>query len=48
VAGAAFFVSEQGQNIIRLSFSAPSHEKIREGIKRLAAAVHEEMAALVK
>jgi 2-aminoadipate transaminase len=48
VAGAAFFVSEQGQNIIRLSFSAPSHEKIREGVKRLAAAVHEEMAALVK
>jgi 2-aminoadipate transaminase len=48
VAGAAFFVSEQGHNIIRLSFSAPSHDKIREGVKRLAAAVHEEIAALVK
>ena len=48
VAGAAFFVSDQGHNIIRLSFSAPSHDKIREGVKRLAAAVHEEMAALVK
>ena len=48
VAGAAFFVSDQGHNIIRLSFSAPSHEKIREGVKRLAAAVQEEMAALVK
>ena len=48
VAGAAFFVSDQGHNIIRLSFSAPSHDRIREGVKRLAAAVHEEMAALVK
>ena len=47
VAGAAFFVNEQGRNIIRLAFSAPSHDKIREGVKRLAAAVHEEIAALV-
>lgn len=48
VAGAAFFVSDGGQNIIRLAFSAPTHEKIREGVKRLAAVVHEEIAALVK
>jgi 2-aminoadipate transaminase len=48
VAGAAFFVNDQGHNIIRLAFSAPSHEKIREGVNRLAAAVNEEMAALVK
>ena len=44
VAGAAFFVNDQGHNIIRLAFSAPSHEKIREGVKRLAAAVDAEMA----
>jgi 2-aminoadipate transaminase len=48
VAGAAFFVNEQGQNVIRLAFSAPSHEKIREGVKRLGTAVRDEMAALVK
>ena len=48
VAGAAFFVTDQGQNIIRLAFSAPSHEKIREGVKRLGAAVRDEIAALVK
>ena len=45
VAGAAFFVTDQGRNIIRLAFSAPSHEKIQEGVKRLAAAVEAEMAA---
>ena len=45
VAGSAFFVDEAiGRNIIRLAFSAPSHEKIREGVGRLAAAVRDEMA----
>ena len=48
VAGAAFFVNDHGHNIIRLAFSAPSHDKIREGVTRLAAAVNEEIAALVK
>jgi 2-aminoadipate transaminase len=48
VAGAAFFVNDGGQNIMRLAFSAPSHEKIREGVKRLGAAVRDEIAALVK
>jgi 2-aminoadipate transaminase len=48
VAGAAFFVNDGGQNIIRLAFSAPSHEKIREGVKRLGTAVRDEIAALVK
>jgi 2-aminoadipate transaminase len=48
VAGAAFFVDESGHNLIRLAFSAPSHEKIKEGVTRLAAAVHEEIAASVK
>ena len=45
VAGEAFFVNEMGHNIIRLSFSAPSHEKIREGVARLAGTVREELAA---
>jgi 2-aminoadipate transaminase len=31
-----------GPNIIRLSFSAPSLERIREGVRRLASAVREE------
>src|SRR5687767_6628138 len=48
VAGAAFFVDDSGRNLIRLAFSAPSHEKIKEGVTRLAAAVRDEMAALVK
>jgi 2-aminoadipate transaminase len=48
VAGEAFFVSEpetpaRGTNIVRLSFSAPSPERIREGVRRLAAAVGEEV-----
>jgi 2-aminoadipate transaminase len=42
VAGSAFFVEERGRNIIRLAFSAPSHDEIREGVARLAAAVHDE------
>ena len=48
VAGAAFFVDESGRNLIRLAFSAPSHEKIKEGVTRLASAVRDEIAALVK
>jgi 2-aminoadipate transaminase len=45
VAGEAFFVNRAGGNIIRLSFSAPTHERIREGVARLAATVREELAA---
>ena len=45
VAGSAFFVDGGGHNIIRLAFSAPSHEKIREGVARLASVVREELAA---
>ena len=45
VAGEAFFVNGAGKNIIRLSFSAPSHEKIREGVARLAGTVRDELAA---
>jgi 2-aminoadipate transaminase len=38
VVGSAFFVDGSGHNTIRLSFSAPTPERIREGVKRLAAA----------
>ncbi len=48
VAGSAFFVEEGGRNIIRLAFSAPSHEKIREGVSRLAATVAEQLTAPIE
>jgi 2-aminoadipate transaminase len=46
VAGEAFFVNGSGRNIIRLSFSQPTHERIREGVGRLAATVREELAGI--
>jgi 2-aminoadipate transaminase len=39
VAGAAFYVDGSGQNMIRLSFSAPGPDRIVEGIARLARVV---------
>jgi 2-aminoadipate transaminase len=36
VIGSAFFVDGSGHDTIRLSFSAPSPERIEEGVKRLA------------
>jgi 2-aminoadipate transaminase len=45
VAGDAFFVDGGGQHYIRLSFSAPTPERIREGVARLAGAIREEMEA---
>jgi len=39
VAGTAFFVDGTGNAHIRLSFSAPSADRIREGVRRLASAV---------
>ena len=39
VVGSAFFVDGSGHNTIRLSFSAPSIERIAEGVKRLALAM---------
>lgn len=44
VVGQAFFVDGSGQNTMRLSFSEPSPELIREGVKRLAGVVEEEIA----
>ena len=45
VAGSAFFVNDRGGSQIRLSFSAPAHEQIREGVRRLAEAIREELRA---
>jgi len=45
VAGEAFFADGSGQNLIRLSFSAPPPDDIRAGVERLAAAIAEERAA---
>jgi 2-aminoadipate transaminase len=41
VVGSAFFVDGSGHDTIRLSFSAPTAERIREGAVRLAAALSE-------
>lgn len=45
VNGAAFFVDGTGQEFIRLSFSAPSPERIEEGVARLAGAIADARAA---
>jgi 2-aminoadipate transaminase len=45
VAGSAFFVDARTSSLARLSFSAPSAQRIDEGIRRLAAAVREELDA---
>ena len=45
VAGSAFFVDGTGANILRLSFSLPSKEKIVEGVQRLTRVIKEELAA---
>lgn len=46
VAGAAFFVDGSGQNMIRLSFSAPGPDRIVEGIARLARVVRTAAAGI--
>jgi 2-aminoadipate transaminase len=45
VAGDAFFVNAEGRNLLRLSFSAPTPERIDEGVARLAATLRDEAAA---
>ena len=45
VAGSAFYVNGGGRNTLRLSFSAPSPERIEEGVSRLAKVLHAERAA---
>jgi 2-aminoadipate transaminase len=43
VAGSAFFVDGSGANLMRLSFSLPSKEKIVEGVKRLSRVIKEQL-----
>ena len=45
VPGSAFYVGAHAGNEARLSFAAPSGERIDSGVSRLASAVHEELAA---
>jgi 2-aminoadipate transaminase len=45
VAGEAFYVNGEGKNTLRLSFSAPSHQRIDAGVSRLAATLRSEAAA---
>jgi 2-aminoadipate transaminase len=44
VTGSAFFVDGSGGNILRLSFSLPSKEKIVEGVRRLTRVIRGELA----
>jgi len=44
VTGDAFFVNGDGAAYVRLAFSAPSHERIEEGVRRFAAAISEASA----
>ncbi len=46
VAGEAFYVNGEGQNTLRLSFSAPTPERIDAGVARLAATLRGESEAL--
>ena len=46
VAGEAFFVDTQQKNTLRLSFSAPAPDRIREGVSRLASTIREELDAI--
>jgi 2-aminoadipate transaminase len=45
VAGSAFFIDGRSGNLARLSFSAPSAERIEEGIARLGKTVRDELSA---
>ncbi len=46
VAGAPFYVDGTGSHFMRLSFSAPTPERIVEGVRRLAGVVREELASI--
>jgi 2-aminoadipate transaminase len=45
VTGDAFYVNGEGQNTLRLSFSAPTPERIETGVQRLAVSLRAELAA---
>ncbi len=44
VTGSAFFVDDTGHEFIRLSFSSPSEERIKEGVRRLGQAMKQDTA----
>jgi len=44
VPGTAFYPNGDGNNMMRLNFSKPSHEEIDEGMKRLGKVIREELA----
>lgn len=44
VPGRAFYADGQGANELRLSFCFPPSDRIREGVRRLARAIHEQVA----
>jgi 2-aminoadipate transaminase len=46
VTGSAFFVDGTGHNVMRLSFSLPTKEKIVEGVQRLTRVVKRELAGV--
>ncbi|MFY7778338.1 MAG: aminotransferase class I/II-fold pyridoxal phosphate-dependent enzyme, partial [Elstera sp.] len=46
VPGAAFYPDRSGKNTIRLSFSVPPPERVREGIQRLGGLITQAVAAL--
>jgi 2-aminoadipate transaminase len=46
VAGEAFYVNGEGHNTLRLSFSAPTPERIEAGVSRLALTLRAESEAL--
>jgi 2-aminoadipate transaminase len=48
VAGEAFYVDRQAGNTMRLSFSAPTPERIDEGVARLASALRAEIDGSVR
>jgi 2-aminoadipate transaminase len=46
VPGTAFFAGDQGHDFMRLSYCYPTPERIREGVRRLAAVVESELEVL--
>lgn len=48
VVGTAFYVDGTGDRQMRLSFSAPTHERLREGVRRFAAAVRADAPVAVE
>jgi 2-aminoadipate transaminase len=45
VCGSVFYCNNEGHNTLRMNFSYAGEEDTREGIRRLAEVIREEMAA---